>query len=154
MTFAADYPLLNIIWTMIVFFGFVIWIWLLFSVLVDVFRRHDLSGWGKAAWTLLIIVLPLIGVLAYLIAHGQDMAHRRAQDVQSSQAQFDDHIRTVAGGPAAQIRKPSSCSTPARSRRPSSTSSRRLRSRTAERRLCPSRPEVNAHPIALPEPTL
>jgi hypothetical protein len=104
MTFAADYPLLNIIWTMIVFFGFVIWIWLLFSVLVDVFSRHDLSGWGKAGWTLLVIVIPLIGVLAYLIANGQDMAQRRAKDVQSSQAEFDDHIRTVAGGPAAQIR--------------------------------------------------
>ena len=64
MTFAADYPLLNIIWTMIVFFGFVIWIWLLFSVLVDVFRRHDLSGWGKAGWTLLVIFIPLVGVLA------------------------------------------------------------------------------------------
>src|SRR5947199_7212462 len=104
MTFAADYPLLNIIWTMIVFFGFVIWIWMLFSVLVDVFRRHDLSGWGKAAWTVLIIVLPFVGVLSYLIVHGKDMAERRVQDVQTSQTQFDNHIRTVAGGPAAQIR--------------------------------------------------
>jgi hypothetical protein len=104
MTVAADYPLLNIIWTMIVFFGFVIWIWMLFSVLVDVFRRHDLSGWGKAAWTVLIIVLPFVGVLSYLIVHGKDMAERRVQDVQTSQTQFDNHIRTVAGGPAAQIR--------------------------------------------------
>jgi hypothetical protein len=105
MTVAADYPLLNIIWTMIVFFGFVIWIWLLFTVLVDVFRRHDISGWIKAAWCVLIIFLPLVGVLAYLIAHGHDMAERRAQDVQATQAQFDHHIRTVAGGPAAQIRE-------------------------------------------------
>src|ERR671937_2246552 len=105
MTVAADYPLLDVIWTMIVFFGFVIWIWLLFTVLVDVFRRHDISGWIKAAWCVLIIFLPLIGVLAYLIAHGSDMAERRAQDVQATQAQFDQHIRTVAGGPAAQIRE-------------------------------------------------
>jgi hypothetical protein len=104
MTVAADYPLLNIIWTMIVFFGFVIWIWLLFSVLVDVFRRDDISGWVKAGWCLLVIFLPLFGVLIYLIAHGKDMAERRAHDVRQSQAQFDQHIRTVAGGPAAQIR--------------------------------------------------
>ena len=105
MTIAADYPLLNIIWTMIVFFGFVIWIWMLFAVLVDVFRRHDTSGWAKAGWCVLIIVLPFVGVFAYLIAHGKDMAERRAQDVQTSQAQFDQHIRTVAGGPASQIRE-------------------------------------------------
>ncbi|HEX6460792.1 MAG TPA: SHOCT domain-containing protein [Thermoleophilaceae bacterium] len=83
---------------MLVFFGFVIWLWMLFAVLVDVFRRHDASGWVKAGWTVLIIVLPFLGVLIYLIAHGRDMAERRAQDVQTSQAQFDQHIRTVAGG--------------------------------------------------------
>jgi Phospholipase_D-nuclease N-terminal/Short C-terminal domain len=104
MTVAADYPLLNIIWTMIVFFGFVIWIYLLFTVLVDVFRRNDISGWAKAGWCVLVIFLPLLGVLIYLIAHGTDMAERRAQDVQDAQSQFDQHIRTVAGGPAAQIR--------------------------------------------------
>ena len=104
MTVAADYPLLNVIWTMIVFFAFVIWIWMLFAVLVDVFRRNDLSGWGKAGWCVLIIFVPFIGVFAYLIANGKDMAERRNRDVQTSQAQFDDHIRTVAGGPAAQIK--------------------------------------------------
>jgi Phospholipase_D-nuclease N-terminal len=105
MTIAADYPLLNIIWTMIVFFAFVIWVWILFAVLLDVFRRHDLSGWGKAGWTTLIVFLPMLGVLIYLIAHGKDMAERRAQDVQASQSQFDQHIRTVAGGPASQIKE-------------------------------------------------
>lgn len=105
MTVAADYPLLNIIWTMIVFFGFVIWIWMLFAVLVDVFRRNDISGWGKAAWCILIIFLPFVGVLAYLIVHGKDMAERRSQDIQQSQAQLDQHIRTVAGGPASQIKE-------------------------------------------------
>lgn len=101
MTFASSYPLLNAIWTMLVFFGFVIWLWMLFAVLVDVFRRQDASGWVKAGWTCLIIVLPFLGVLIYLIAHGRDMAERRAQDVQTSQAQFDQHIRTVAGGSGA-----------------------------------------------------
>lgn len=104
MTIAADYPLLNIIWTMIVFFGFVIWIWMLFAVLVDVFR-DDSSGWVKAGWCVLIIFLPLVGVLAYLIVHGKDMAQRRAKDIETSQAQFDQHIRTVAGGPASQIKE-------------------------------------------------
>jgi hypothetical protein len=64
----ADYPFLDAIWTMIVFFAFVIWIWLIIMVLWDNFRRHDHSGWAKAGWTILIIFLPLIGVLAYLIA--------------------------------------------------------------------------------------
>jgi hypothetical protein len=105
MTVAADYPLLNIIWTMIVFFAFVLWIWLLFSVLFDVFRRDDLSGWGKAGWCIFMIFIPLIGVLTYLIIHGHDMADRRQRDVQDAQAQYDQHIRTVAGGPAAQIKE-------------------------------------------------
>jgi hypothetical protein len=64
----ADYPFLDAIWTMIVFFAFVIWIWLIIMVLWDNFRRHDHSGGAKAGWTILIIFLPLIGVLAYLIA--------------------------------------------------------------------------------------
>ena len=98
MVMAADYPLMDVIWSMIVFFGFVIWIWMLFAIFADLFRRRDVSGWGKAAWSALIIFLPLVGVLAYLIAQGKHMAERRAQDIQTSQAQFDTHIRTVAGG--------------------------------------------------------
>jgi hypothetical protein len=98
MTIAADYPLANVIWTMVVFFAFVIWLWTLFAVLLDVFRRHDLSGWGKAGWTLLIIVAPFLGVLVYLIAQGKHMAERRAADMQMSQSQFDQHIRSVASG--------------------------------------------------------
>jgi hypothetical protein len=103
MPVATDYPLLNIIWTMIVFFGFVLWIWLMIVVFTDLFRRDDISGWGKAAWSLFIIFLPLLGVLTYMIAHGKDMAERQAKDIQTTQAQFDDHIRSVAGGPAAEI---------------------------------------------------
>jgi len=103
MVIGADYPLANIIWTMLVFFGFVIWIWTLFMVFADLFSRHDVGGWGKAAWTLFVIVLPLLGVLVYLIAEGKGMAQRRAKDIETSQAQFDQHIRSVAGGPAAEI---------------------------------------------------
>src|SRR3954454_20186242 len=105
MVIGADYPLLDVIWTMLVFFGFVVWIWTLFMVFADLFRRDDLGGWGKAGWTLFVLVLPLVGVLAYLIAEGKNMAQRRVEDVQTSQAQFDQHIRTVAGGPAAEIKE-------------------------------------------------
>ncbi len=98
MPFAADYPLLNIIWTMFVFFAFTLWIWLLIVVFSDLFRRHDLSGWGKAGWSLFIIVLPLLGVLVYMIADGKGMAERKAEDYQQAQAQFDQHIRSVTSG--------------------------------------------------------
>jgi hypothetical protein len=98
MVVAADYPLMDVIWSMFVFFAFVIWIWMLFTIFADIFRRHDLSGWGKAGWSALIIFLPFVGVLAYLIAQGKHMAERRAEDIRTSQAQFDTHIRTVAGG--------------------------------------------------------
>jgi hypothetical protein len=103
MVVAADYPLLNVIWTMFVFFGLVLWIWLLFVIFTDIFRRHDIGGWGKAGWSVLIIFLPLIGVLAYLIAEGKHMAERRDSDVQAAQSQIDQHIRTVAGGRASEI---------------------------------------------------
>jgi hypothetical protein len=90
---------------MVVFFAFVIWIWLLIAVFADVFRRHDISGWGKAGWTILVIVLPYLGVFIYLIAHGSDMAKRSARQASQDQAQFDDYVRDVAGsdGPAAEI---------------------------------------------------
>jgi hypothetical protein len=102
---AADYPFIDVFWTMLVFFGWVIWIWILITVLVDLFRRHDISGWGKAAWTLFVIILPFLGVLIYLIAQGKHMAERRAEEVQASQAAFDGYVRDVAAstGPADQI---------------------------------------------------
>jgi Phospholipase_D-nuclease N-terminal len=71
---ATDYPFLSIFWTMMIFVFWVIWIWLVITVLVDVFRRKDLSGWGKAGWTVFVIVLPFLGVLIYLIAHGTGMS--------------------------------------------------------------------------------
>jgi Phospholipase_D-nuclease N-terminal/Short C-terminal domain len=107
MFFAADYPLLDIIWTMLVFFGWVIWFWLLITVFGDLFSRHDISGWGKAGWMVLVVVLPYLGVFIYLIAQGKQMAERRAQRSQAARADFDEYVKTVAapGGAAAEIEK-------------------------------------------------
>ena len=101
----ADYPFLNIVWTMIIFFAWVIWIWTVIAVLGDLFRRHDVSGWVKAGWTLLIIAVPFLGVLIYLVGHGKGMAERSAKQMQASQAQYEQHIREVAGGSAGEIAK-------------------------------------------------
>ena len=79
LVFAADYPFLDLFWTMLIFFFWVIWIWILVTVLIDLFRRHDLSGWGKAAWVLFMIMLPYLGVFIYLITQGKGMAERRAR---------------------------------------------------------------------------
>ena len=68
---AADYPFLDVMWTMLVFFLWVLWFWLLFTVFADVFRRHDLSGWGKAGWLIFTICLPFLGVFVYIIAQGR-----------------------------------------------------------------------------------
>ena len=107
MPIAADYPFLDVFWTMILFFLWVAWIYTLVVVLSDVFRRHDISGWGKAAWTLFLIVVPFLAVFIYLIAQGQGMAERRAGEVQAAQAQFDDYVKSVAdgGGAASEIDK-------------------------------------------------
>ena len=107
MVIAADYPFLDIFWTMIIFFCWVIWIWMVVAILADVFSRHDISGWVKAAWTVLIIVLPFLGVLVYLIAHSKDMAERRAGESRAAKADFDEYVKSVAtnGGPASEISK-------------------------------------------------
>ena len=96
MVLAADYPFMDVFWTMIIFFSWVIWIWMMVLILSDVFRRDDISGWAKAAWCVFMIVLPFIGVLVYLIAHGKGMTERRVKDQQVAQASFDDYVRTVA----------------------------------------------------------
>ena len=107
MVFAADYPFIDVFWSMLIFFFWVIWIWILVTVLIDVFRRHDLSGWGKAAWALFMIVLPYLGVFIYLITQGKEMAERKAADVQANRAAFNDYVRDVAadGAPSDQIAK-------------------------------------------------
>ena len=94
---ASSYPFFDILWTTLIFFAWVIFIWIAITVLIDVFRRHDISGWGKAGWVILIVILPWIGVLIYLIANHTGMAERRMKDVADSQAQFDDAVRKAAG---------------------------------------------------------
>ena len=94
----ADYTFIDALWTMIVFFAWVMWFWLVISMLTDVFRRHDISGGAKALWTVFIIFLPLLGVLIYLISQGKGMAERRLGEAQAALAQCDAHVREVAGG--------------------------------------------------------
>jgi hypothetical protein len=105
--FAADYPFLEVFWTILIFFVWVIWVWMVITVFVDIFRRDELSGWGKAAWSVFIIVLPFLGVFIYLITQGRDMADRKAADIRANRAALDDRIRTVAAseGPSDQIAK-------------------------------------------------
>jgi hypothetical protein len=105
LTAASDYPFLDILGSMLFFFCFVIWIWLLFAIFADLFRRHDVGGWGKAGWVVLLIFLPLLGALLYLGTQGKGMAERKAEEMAAAQSQFDQYIRqTAAGdGPASQI---------------------------------------------------
>ena len=105
MLVAADYPFLDVLWTMILFFAWVAWIWIAITVFADVFRRHDISGWGKAAWVVLVIVLPFLGVLLYLISQHEGMRDRSVKQVEAQQAAFDQYVRDAAGGSAAEIAK-------------------------------------------------
>jgi len=95
--FASSYDFLEFIWSMLVFFAWVIFIWVAITVLIDVFRRHDISGWGKAGWTVLVVIIPWLGVLIYLIVNHEGMAERRYRDASNQQAQFDDYVRRTAG---------------------------------------------------------
>ncbi|WP_030056990.1 MULTISPECIES: SHOCT domain-containing protein [Streptomyces] len=96
---AVDYPVLNIFWTMLELFLWILWFFLLFKIITDIFRSHDLSGWGKAGWLVLVIILPLIGVLVYLIARGQSMGKRDAEQAQQTEAAVKAYIRDAAGSP-------------------------------------------------------
>jgi hypothetical protein len=105
---ATDYPFLDILWTMIIFFVWLIWIWTVISILADVFARRDISGWGKAAWTVFLIAVPFLGVLIYMITNSDDMAERRVQKYEAAQARFDDYAKSQAtngGGAAVEIEK-------------------------------------------------
>ncbi|MDP9143894.1 MAG: PLDc N-terminal domain-containing protein [Actinomycetota bacterium] len=93
---AAEYPLLNIIWTMLIFFGLVIWLRLLFTVFGDLFSRHDMSGWSKAGWCLFTIVVPFVGVLVYLGTQGDGLAQRNAERLQAAAAQAQQYARAAA----------------------------------------------------------
>jgi hypothetical protein len=97
MALAAEFPLLNVFLSMLYFFLFVLWIFLVFSVLVDVFRSHDLGGLAKALWVIFIIVLPFLGVLAYLLVRGGSMHERSAQAAAAQDAAMKSYIQEAAG---------------------------------------------------------
>jgi hypothetical protein len=101
-------PLLDIFWTMLMLFLWIAWFWVLISVVVDIFRNRESSGFQKALWTLFVIVIPWLGVLVYLIANGDDMTRREAASAAALQQQQADYIRSVAGtgtGAAEQLEK-------------------------------------------------
>jgi hypothetical protein len=104
MAIASDYPFLDVMGTMLFFFLWIIWFWLLIKVFADIFRRTDMGGGGKALWIIVVILLPYLGVFIYLISQGHHMAERDMAQAQQSKAQFDDYVRTVSsssGGGAA-----------------------------------------------------
>jgi len=102
---AADYPFLDILWTMFIFFLFIIWIWILITVFVDIFRRKDTSGFAKAIWIIFLILIPFLGVLIYLIVNHDGMADRNLAAMQAQKSATDDYIRSVSGGAAAEIER-------------------------------------------------
>ncbi|GHB74015.1 membrane protein [Streptomyces cirratus] len=92
-----DYPLLNFFWTMLLIFLWVLWFMLLFRVIADIFRDDALSGWGKAGWTVLVILLPFLGVFVYLIARGRGMGEREFSRAQQQEQAFRSYVRESAG---------------------------------------------------------
>jgi hypothetical protein len=107
MILATSYPLLEVFWTMLIFFAFIVWIWILFTVMIDIFRRHDTSGVAKVLWIIFIVVLPYLGVFVYLIFEHKGMAERAVKQQHDTQAQFDQYVQSVAAkaDPTEQIAK-------------------------------------------------
>jgi hypothetical protein len=95
---AADYPFLDVLWTMIIFFLWVVWFWLLFTVFADIFRRHDISGWKKTIWIIFTILLPFLGVFVYIVSQSKGMTERNLERARAQQAHFDQYVREAAGG--------------------------------------------------------
>ncbi|WP_329113718.1 SHOCT domain-containing protein [Streptomyces sp. NBC_01465] len=91
-----DYPLLNLFWTMLWFFLWIMWLFLLFKVIGDIFRSHDISGWGKAGWLILALLLPYLGVLIYVIVRGRSMGERDIKQAEAQQAAFKEYVRKAA----------------------------------------------------------
>jgi hypothetical protein len=102
---AADYPFLDVFWTIIIFFFWVIWIWIVITVLVDVFRRHDIGGFAKALWVIFVVIVPWLGVLIYLIVEHDGMRERSVKQASAQKEQFDQYVREAAGGSADEIAK-------------------------------------------------
>lgn len=94
---AADYPFIDVFWSMIIFFFWVIWIWIVITVLIDVFRRHDIGGFAKALWVIFVVILPWLGVLVYLIVEHDGMRERSVSQAREQQQAFDSYVRDTAG---------------------------------------------------------
>ena len=107
MVLAADYPFLDVLWTMLIFFVWVAWFMLLFRVVGDIFRRRDASGGTKTLWLLFVLFVPFLGTFVYLIANNDDMANRDMERMQAAQSQMDNYVRTTAGsgGAAGEIER-------------------------------------------------
>jgi Short C-terminal domain len=93
---SSSYPLLNIFWSIFEFFLWVIWIWILIMVFIDIFRSHDLSGWGKALWFLFVLLIPLVGVLVYLIVRGGSMHERSVAQTRHQDQEFRQYVQQAA----------------------------------------------------------
>jgi len=105
MVFAADYPFMDVLWTIVTFFAFVVWLFIMVVLLNDIFRRRDVSGWGKATWTVFLIVLPFVGVLTYLVINHDGLAVRTVSDTPATRDEVDYLRSTTNGGLGAQIEK-------------------------------------------------
>ena len=105
MLLAADYPFLDVLWTLLIFFVWVAFFWLLITVAIDVFRRRDIGGFKKAVWLIFMLFVPFVGVFAYLIVNHDGMAQRDIDRAKAQQAQFDDYVQSVSGGAAGEIEK-------------------------------------------------
>ena len=104
---AADYPFLDLMLTMVIFFLWILWFWLLITIFADIFRRHDISGAKKTLWIVFTILVPFLGVFVYLITQNVGMTERQLERTRAQREQFDDYVRQTAssGGAAAEIEK-------------------------------------------------
>ena len=107
LAIASSYTFLDAFWDILIITAWLIFFWIAITVLIDVFRRHDISGWAKAAWVIFVVILPWIGVLVYLIVNHTGMAERRYHEAATAQTQFDDYVRQTAAGasPTAEIER-------------------------------------------------
>ncbi|MFI5672995.1 SHOCT domain-containing protein [Streptomyces sp. NPDC051704] len=101
LNLAVDYPLLNMFWTMLMIFLWVLWFFLLFRIIGDIFRDDELSGWGKAGWLIFVILVPFLGVFVYVIARGRGMGERELKQAQRNEEQFRSYVRQSAGAGSA-----------------------------------------------------
>lgn len=95
---ATDYPLLNVFWTILWFFVWILFLMLIFRIITDIFRDDQLSGWGKAAWTIAVVLLPFLGAFVYLIARGKGMGERDMRAVEKRDEEFRAYVREAAAG--------------------------------------------------------